>query len=644
MSNKYQRVYPKSGRLLLDGGLNNKFERSIIEENESPDCANVVFTNGAVESRQGVDKLNNQSIGSFVGDGLYVRQSNTGAQTMIAFAGGTAWQWTGASFTTIASAQSVFTAGIRVAAAQQENHIFVGNGGAIPYKYNGTDWTRHGVYPPTATYHSAPTFTVTSAPTGTVFASGTTRSYKVLFVNSASVFSDVGPAVTHTVAANSAGNARLTSIPVAPQSWGVSARRIYRTSSGGSEYKLLTTLGDNTTVTYDDGIADAALGATAPTDNGVPPLYSVVVYHQNRLFMNDPSNPSYLWYTGLGEPYTVATTNFRIVGDDATDVIKTLSVYDNSILITCSMSQWVLYMPSTDPADWELVRLKSPFGSKSPFCLLNFKNKQLFAAVDGGKFVGFAAVQGDSVAPSAALLTVSTAGSDLVSDRIEPDMFNIQETYLGNISGLVFKNKAYITCTYGSGNTTNNRIYVMDFSMSNLKKSQKEAWVPWTGLNAAQFCIYEGALYYISSLADGFVYEVDAGVYNDEGSAIDAYFWTKEFSGYEQDFNNHKDFRYANILLEKLGSYYMDVTVRVDSDTGDGTEYQVNLSPGGSLWGVMVWGVDSWGGAVAQADVQLDLATLSGKRVQFKFSNQNTINQRFKVHGFNFAYNVKGKR
>lgn len=45
----------------------------------------------------------------------------------------------------------------------------------------------------------------------------------------------------------------------------VTARNIYRTTNGGSSYKLVATLADNVTTVYSDIIADAALGVVAPT-------------------------------------------------------------------------------------------------------------------------------------------------------------------------------------------------------------------------------------------------------------------------------------------------------------------------------------------------------------------------------------------
>ena len=632
--NAFKKIFPSNERQLLDGGLNSKFAPSIIENNESPDCANVVFTNGSVGTRQGVAKFNTTPIGSFTIDGIYTRRANDTSETMCAFANGTMWIAAGGTtFTTVASGQSVWTSGVRVTAAQYQNHIFMNNGGVIPYKYNGTDFTRHGVYPPTTTH------SVATGAAGNLI--GDYR-WKVTYVNSQSVESDLGPVNTTFPATNVIGN--LTNIPVAPQSFGVNQRHIYRTVTSGAVYKRVTTLTDNTTTTYNDNIADASLGTTAPSDNGVPPKYSAIIYHQNRLFMNDPSNLNYVWYTNLNEPYTVASTNFQRVGDNSSDLVKGFAVDNNNLIVFCENSITIGFMSETDPTTWRWITSKSPYGSKSPFGAFNFNNRTGFPAVQNDKFVGIAALSGDAVEPSATLLSTSTVGSDMKTERIETDMFSVQENYLGNISSIVYKNKAFISVTYNTGNTTNNRIYVMDFSISNISKNQKESWVPYTGLSASQFTIYGGNLYYGSSTANGRVYKMDSGLYHDDGTAIDSYFWTKEFVGADTDTNFTKDFRYINLLVDNAGAYYMNITYKVDSDRGSGNTIQLNLDPGGSLWGVMVWGVDTWGGGTNQKEFRQFLASALGRRIQFKFSNQNTVSQRFAVHGLNFLYNIRGYR
>jgi len=59
----------------------------------------------------------------------------------------------------------------------------------------------------------------------------------------------------------------------------VTSRKVYRTAAGGSTYLLLATIADNTTTTYTDNIADASLGAGAPTTNttGDPLLNMLII-------------------------------------------------------------------------------------------------------------------------------------------------------------------------------------------------------------------------------------------------------------------------------------------------------------------------------------------------------------------------------
>lgn len=635
MSRQFDVVYPSSNRITLDGGLNNKFARSVIEDTESPDCLNVVFSNGACETRGGISKLNTTSVGSFVGDGIYTRRGDDGVETMVVFAGGSMWQLANSTFTVVASATSAFTAGVRVSTAQYENHMFIGNGSVEPYKYNGTYFTRHGVPAPTTTS------TVASQATGVL--TGGYR-YKVTFVNSFVVESDVGPS-TATFTATS-GTLRVSNIPVAPASFGVSARRLYRTETSGTVWKRLTEIADNTTTTYDDNNPDSALGANAPSDNGVPPKYSIICYHANRLFCNDTENPNLVWYSDLANPYVFGAESFIRAGDAASDLVKGLAVYNNSILITCENSEELIYMQDTDPANWQQVRLKSPYGSRSHYALCLYDNKLFFPAIQNTKIVGFGAVQGDGLAPNVTLLTTSSAGSDLISNKIEPDIFDIQEPYAGNISAIVFKNKIWVTLTWGSGAQQNNRVYVYDFSIDNLQR-RTPAWVPFTfpaNKYPAQFTIYNGNLYYISSAATGFVYQADTTSYNDDGAAIDSYVWTKEFSGLKEHENVFKDFRALMVLYEKSGDYFMGIRYRADSDSGDGDAVQVDLDPGSASWGFFNWGTGNWGGGNEQQEIRQYLGALRGRRVQFKFTNQNTVNQKFKVYGIKFAYNVKGPR
>ncbi len=627
-------TYPDAGiqKVFFDGGLNSKFEKSIIKDNESPDCLNVVFENGSVATRGGTSKLNTTAVGSFSFDGLYTREDKSGAETMVAWANGTAYALGGTTFTAIASSVSIFTAGVRVCATQAENYIFFGNGGSTPYKYNGY-FTRHGI--PQA---SAPSVALATHSAGAL--SGA-YSYKVTYVNSASVEGDVSAAAS---APTAAGNHIDVTIPVAPASFGVNARRIYRTESDGTTYKFLTVISDNTTTLYHDDNADSTLGANAPTDQGQPPNYSVVVFHPalQRLFFVDPANENYVWYSEAANPYVVKATNFDRFGDKSTDIIKTLTVIDNYMLVGGENNHHLWYFPSNDPADWLKFESRTAFGNISPFGNCVYDDGILAPVMQNNKFVGYAKFSGKDRSISSTILTINTVGSETYSEAIEPIIFLTQLPQ--NISAISFKNKIYIGFTYGAGQTANNRVLVFDYSYSRLSKSNTFSWALWDGMTPVQFTIYGGKLYYATSSATGFVYEMNTSTYNDNGSAINSYYYTKDFYGYARESSLHKDFRNLLMLVDKAGAYYMNISSKIDSDLDDGVNQQISLNPGGSLWDSMVWDRDIWGGGKAQEDIMVDLGQVSGKRIQFKFSNQNAVNQRFKVHYMSFTYNVKGMR
>lgn len=630
MPSDFDIVFPSKGRVKFSGGLNNKFDKQLIQDNESPECYNVVLGSDSVETRGGTSKLNTASVGSFAGDGLFTRHDNAGNQTMVAWFNGSLFELAGTSFVTVPSAQSIFTAGIRVAAAEYENYMFFGNG-TTPYKYNEA-FTRHGV--PQA-----------SAPTAATAATGTALTgdyqYKVSYVNSALVEGDVSDASSTFTAASE--NATVT-IATAPASFGVERRRIYRTEAGGSTFKRLVEISDNSTTTYDDEIGDGSLGTDAPSDQGTPPNYGVIVYHENRLFCNDTANPGYIWYSELANPYVFKVTNFIRIGDNSGDVVRGLQTYQNMLVVFCDHSQWIIYMPSSDETEWsQAIRVKSNFGSKNHFGSFRYRNKIMFPALQSNKIAGFAALNGSGVDPSATLLTVGGVGSDLKSTPIEPDVFAFEESQIEDISSYVFKNRAYITVSYGTDQSSNNRIYVYDFSIADLLKKQEGAWIPWTGLNAKCFTEYDGNLYYQCSDAVGFVYQMNTSSFDDDGTAIDSYFWTKEFPGLNGHETTFKDFRSIDLLYENKGDYYMTIGYRVDSDSGVGKTEQIDLDPGGALWGTMRWG-DDWGGGKDDGQTQITLGNVRGRRIQFKFSNQNTASQGFKIKGLNFIYNIKNRR
>jgi len=638
MNDSFRIVYPLTS---FDGGKNNKYDPSIIADNESPSAQNCVFDDlGGVQTRLGSKKFNTASVGSFAGNGLFTARYQNGNEEMLGWWNGSMYRLSGTSFITVPSAQSVFTAGTRVDMMMYQDLAFFGNGGSKPYKWNGTEFTRHGIPQP----NSGPSDT-----SGTAGVSGPATGdvlYKVSYVNSYVVEGDVS-AQTTTLAIASTATVSLTSIPLAPTSFGVAARKIYRKDSGsGGSFKLVTTINDNTTTTYLDETTSANLGATAPTDQGEPSNWKFGQAHQERLWLVDNIEKSTLYYSELGNPFVVKTTNFLLVGDGDGEVCTGLSVHADNIAYYKDYSVWAFYLQTTDPADWLRIKTLSKYGAASHFAIADFNQLQMFLGKRYGSISGFYTLAGINTVPNAIDTSVTGIYSDASSEEIEPDVLQFLKSLATNASGIEFNNKLWFTVPSSSSSTTNDVVYQFDFQRRD-KDPKTGAWMPfYYPFNITCFTVYAGKIYAQAATANGFVYQLDlAGTYNDDSTAINSFWQSKDFSGHKGHAENQKDFRQANFTVETFGAFFMNVRHRTDADTSMGTTNQIDLNPGGSLWGAMTWGTSLWGGATNRKKVTIYLGPASGKKISFRFDNQNVVNSAFHVlSDGSFIYNKRGIR
>ena len=130
-----------------------------------------------------------------------------------------------------------------------------------PQRYDGSGCAAVGVDPPQA----APALAEGDAGdlTGTYKA-------KVTFVNEWGAESNAGPASGEITVATK--KIDWTNIPVGGA--GITARKLYRTKDGGSEYFLVTTIENNTATTYTgDNVADANLITPMPRTTDSPTEY-----------------------------------------------------------------------------------------------------------------------------------------------------------------------------------------------------------------------------------------------------------------------------------------------------------------------------------------------------------------------------------
>ena len=232
-----------------------------------------------------------------------------------------------------------------------------------------------------------------------------------------------------------------------------------------------------------------------------------------------------------------------------------------------------------------------------------------------------------------------------VSEKIEYDLLNFVETDLfSNIVCGVFENRLFMAYTR-DGETRNNRLFWLDLNRIGTE-GQPGSWAPWDGISAR--CLFEhgSQFYFGDSSSTGFVRQFNSGTYSDSGTAINSFFWTKAIGGEDSgDLDSYyKDLRELYVWHAKLGDYFMSVRYRIDGETGDGTEYEIDLDNEGSLWDTFTWDIDSWDGNRTDFEERIVVGRVIGKRFQVRFDNQNAVGQGFKVFRLELGMNLRRRR
>ncbi len=158
--------------------------------------------------------------------------------------------------------------------------LFISNGFDYPLVYDGTYIKEMGA--PTAK-----DLLVSGSLTGTYY-------YAMTYVID-SVEVVIGT-VSNTVTVNS--KKIDLDIPVGVSN--CTERKIYRTEAGGSALKLVTTITDNTTLSYQDNIADGSLGVNIPSTNSSCPTPQFITVKDEKLIgAVNQNRPNYLYVTEI---------------------------------------------------------------------------------------------------------------------------------------------------------------------------------------------------------------------------------------------------------------------------------------------------------------------------------------------------------
>lgn len=276
-----------------------------------------------------------------------------------------------------------------------------------------------------------------------------TYTYKVTFYTSSYEvgFNVASPEVT--VVDN---DIDLKWIPQGPDTFlgeDIIGRKIYRTSDGGSDYKLLSngTIADNSTLILTDSDTDAARGAVLSTDfDEAPPKGRFITLHESRLFIaNNPDNPSRLYFSDVNAiDYFPAEYLLDIRKNDG-DQITFVGTWLSNLAISKDNSWQYLYTDGADPlTDWAVSDVYTTIGCRYPYSAAITPYGIFFLYNNG-------------------IYNFNGQYSLLLSEIVTPTIEDIDVSNKDNVNGAYANNVYYLShLATSSGETSNNRVLLYD--------------------------------------------------------------------------------------------------------------------------------------------------------------------------------------
>lgn len=496
----------------FSGGLNTRDLDSKVAENELTDIRNFNYDKkGALRVRRGFTKINQTAIGSnpVKSIGGYYKTSSTAEK--IATSGTAIYKATSVTYSSIKTGLNgdnlIFDL------HQFMNKYFMANGNTTDKVqiYNGTDVWQAG--------YTKPGSGVTATEGAAGVLENKVYQYKVTFYyddgesNANDTATSITPTASHKV--------ELSDIPTGTAGR-VTQRKLYRTTGGGSTFKLLTTISDNTTTTYSDNVPDSGLGADLETDNDAPPAAHYVINHKSRMwYVGD--NSSTLWVSKALHPESVPTTYYWDIGRDDGDTITGIAVNLGALVIFKKYSTWVLTgdIPFGTGADMVLEKVNPTIGC------ISFKT----IAPAGNDLLFFTPNLGVQRLHRIILASTESFDAEALSDKIETTIDALNEDYLSISHAVVYDHRYYLFVPYGTS-TVCNTCLVLDLRRLNPEVESTVAWTIYDNYDFASSCLFldgNGEGFYAGSNAsDGYTYQLESG-YNDDGTLIEAYAVTKYF-------------------------------------------------------------------------------------------------------------------
>lgn len=418
---------------------------------------------------------------------------------------------------------------------------------------------------------------------------------------------------------------------------GTTQRKLYRKSPGSGDFKLVTTINDNTTTTFVDNVVDGSL--TDVFANVIDEIIKCKYFawhpisfkvfaagndeRPTALYFSEANNPAFFKYTSVIYP---STAEGHIIG---------VNLFGDAVVVSYENGhwRWTGVDPKTD-ATW--FKVPVPHGAFTNEGIKLTANGLMMAAY-GGIYVWSTALINYNV--------VIQPNDELVRNIAMNKVGTIFKTIVHpeTICAVYDKINNRYLMAYGDEktNSKNNKILVYDCGLG--------AFSIWTGLSANALCqgkdgtIYIASKNYILKLSDGYK---DVDVETGEDRPINFIIKTKQ---YDLSFNN-LDLSFIEKKIYKLFLRTKQYDVQTSSininliiDYMDKNATNVSLGISEELKEIsldesLVWG-EEWGKVWGWADLIIKAAKIKGRghRVQVEISN-NIIDEPVTFYGLAFLF------
>ena len=404
----------------------------------------------------------------------------------------------------------------------------------------------------------------------------------------------------------------------------VDKQRIYRNPTGVSTWYLVGEKANDAN-NYEDNVTDDHLTTEISYINYPPPNSTILLYHLNRMFYVDYSNPSRVCWSEPFKPGSVQPTSYQeIDGGDGGVIVALAAVYGN-IIVFKNTGIFVLFFNPLSPTSSTYEPLAAKYSCVAPMSVQNIRENVIFLSSEGLKLITNGGTRIEDI-------EVMVEG-EFGAKAVDPIANLLRSAHMDTVNKAVgfyyeLRNQYLLSFPYYV-NTSNDLTLVWNIDPNAFtlhEDFEMKAVAPYRS--------YDIDLIY-GSHGNEYIYKHDEGT-TDDGAAIN---WEIQTGWHPIDGTpDIKKVRWMIVSVlgsEGTTSHY---EVLKDFEAGGSGLIKDLIRLDASYWGSAHWGNAHWGGA-------MDVIFKNKMRVRgrlFSLRFYGSSSAQVGVSGYQFLYQPKG--